>query len=452
MVIWRKKMKWWDSVLLMCLAILLIGFPGKVGGETSTPKTIKVGVMGPMRFTGGEQIWWPAAIAAEEINNADGVTIGGARHEIELVKVDTNELRSIPDATAAAEKAIVIDKVQFLIGGMRSEAVMAIMDVVADNRILYLGGSGTPAATARVAENYDRYKYYFRVMFMNAFHFTKAMFALTGVVGNAVKSELGFDKPPRMAIVVDKCLVGDVVVGAVKKLAPLMGVEVAGVWRPSTFTNDYTAELKAVVDADAPIIFYFSGGGPSGTIFAKQWGELKIPAALTGHCGEADSKRQWKNTGGMCEYQTTTNLLGRVKMTPKTIPFYDKYVKTVGDYPSYLSGTYDAVYILKGAIERAGTLETERVLAEVEKTDYIGISGRLVLNPRGHTHPHDLVGFSPEFQSWVGLQWQNGELATVWPDGRAALGDEKWAGVRYKGSVDYVIPPWVIKYWKEKKK
>jgi hypothetical protein len=36
------------------------------------------------------------------------------------------------------------------------------------------------------------------------------------------------------------------------------------------------------------------------------------------------------------------------------------------------------------------------------------------------------------------------------PNGRAMLGDAKWVGYRYEGTVDYKLPPWVVKYWKGK--
>jgi hypothetical protein len=52
-------------------------------------------------------------------------------------------------------------------------------------------------------------------------------------------------------------------------------------------------------------------------------------------------------------------------------------------------------------------------------------------------------------------QWQKGDLKTVYPDGSippAATGmGPGWEGLRYAGTVDYILPPALVKHWKEKK-
>ena len=101
-------------------------------------------------------------------------------------------------------------------------------------------------------------------------------------------------------------------------------------------------------------------------------------------------------------------------------------------------------------MERAGTLNSEEVLAALEKTDYMGAMGRIKFFPKDHKWPHDLV-WGPGYVTWVDTQWRDGNLVTVWPDGHARLGGKGFEGLRYKGTVDYKLPPWMIKYWKNKK-
>ena len=83
---------------------------------------IKIGIVGPMKFTQGEGHWNGATLATEEINGAGGISVGGTKRPIELVKVDSNEFLSIPDATNAMELAISRHKVDFILGGFRTEA------------------------------------------------------------------------------------------------------------------------------------------------------------------------------------------------------------------------------------------------------------------------------------------------------------------------------------------
>src|SRR5512133_3642893 len=86
--------------------------------------TLKIGVLGPMAFVQGEHHWAGAELARDEINAAGGISAGGKKLKIALIRIDTNEIQSVPDATNAAERAITREKADVLIGGFRSEAVL----------------------------------------------------------------------------------------------------------------------------------------------------------------------------------------------------------------------------------------------------------------------------------------------------------------------------------------
>src|SRR3981189_2913561 len=111
--------------------------------------TIKIAILGPMAFVQGEHHWYGAEMARDEINKAGGINVGGKRMQIELVRADTNEIQSLPDATNAVERVITRDKADFLIGGFRSEAVLAMQEVAMDYKKIFLGAG---AADARLGE------------------------------------------------------------------------------------------------------------------------------------------------------------------------------------------------------------------------------------------------------------------------------------------------------------
>ena len=65
-------------------------------------------------------------------------------------------------------------------------------------------------------------------------------------------------------------------------------------------------------------------------------------------------------------------------MTPKTIPFWDEFVKRFGTAPVYTGiGTYDAVHVYADAVRRANSLDTDAVIKALEKTDIVGIAGKI---------------------------------------------------------------------------
>jgi branched-chain amino acid transport system substrate-binding protein len=101
----------------------------------------------------------------------------------------------------------------------------------------------------------------------------------------------------------------------------------------------------------------------------------------------------------------------RVALTPKTIPFYDKYVEKFRREPVYTSfGAYDALYIYKEAVERARTFDPERVIPQLERTNYVGTGQRIAFD-----EAHDLR-YGPGYARLYYVQWQDGcKRALIWP-------------------------------------
>src|SRR5208283_5215038 len=396
---------------------------------------IKIGVIGPMQFTQGEGHWNGATLAAEEINEAGGISVQGTKRPIELVKVDSNEFLSIPDATNAMELAISRYRVDFLLGGFRTEAVLVMQDIAMDNKKIFMGcGAAHPELCERVTKDYDRYKYWFRVAPINSKFLVKVDFILLNMVAQAMKKELDIPKV-KVAIVAEKAAWADPMVKIAQETLPKMDMEIVGVWRPSATATDTTAELSAIQRAGAHIIFTtFSSS--VGIPLAKQAGELEIPAAVAGINVEAQKDGFWDATGGKGNYSLTVNTYARVKITDKTIPFFDEYKKKFNETPNYTASTYDAIYILKHAIETTGTLEADKLVPVLEKTDLMESSARIAFSK-----DHDLM-FGAGFATMLGTQWQNGKNVCVWPNG--------WEGVTYEGTVPYKLPPVLLEHYKKK--
>lgn len=414
---------------LACLIIVAMG-PSAFAADP-----IKIGVIGPMQFTQGEGHWKGATLAAEEINKEGGISVKGTKRLIELVKVDSNEFLSIPDATNAMELAVSHYRVDFLVGGFRTEAVMVMQDIAMDNKKIFMGcGAAHPELCERVTKDYDRYKYWFRVTPINSKFLVKVDFILLDTAAKAMAKELNIPKI-KVAVVAEKAAWADPIVGIAQETLPKMGLEVVGVWRPSATATDVTSELSAIQRSGAHIIFTtFSSS--VGIPFAKQAGELKIPAPLVGINVEAQKDGFWAATGGKGDYSTTVSTYGYAKITDMTIPFIDAYRRRFNETPNYTAGTYDAIQILKRAIETAGTLDADTLVPVLEKSDVITASGRIVFDKT-----HD-VTWGPGYATAVGIQWQEGKNVCVWP--------LDWQGVTYEGAVPYKLAPWVKEYYKKK--
>ncbi|MBI2318864.1 MAG: ABC transporter substrate-binding protein, partial [Betaproteobacteria bacterium] len=183
---------------------------------------IKFAVLGPMGFVQGENHWAGAEMARDEINRSGGISIGGKRMQVELVRIDTNEIQSVPDATNAVERALTREKADFLIGGFRSEAVLAMQEVAMDHKKIFLGaGAALSKLGANVEANYERYKYWFRIAPVKDLDLVRSVFAVLGAVAEQIRRDLKKDTP-RVAILAEKAAWTEAIVAAAQKNLPAM--------------------------------------------------------------------------------------------------------------------------------------------------------------------------------------------------------------------------------------
>ncbi len=423
------------SKLAIILLIACLVMMGVSCGDEEEANELKVGVIGPMQFQMGEHHWMGATLAADEINAAGGIQVGEDSYQIKLVQVDSNELVSVPDAASAAEEAISVDNVDVLIGTIRSEAALAVQEVAMDYETIFMVcGSSETAMSEKVAEDYDRYKYWFRITPVNNTALGNLNFLLVGAVAQKIGAELMM--APKLAVFAEKASWTEAIVAAAQAYLPPQGIEVVGVWQPSDKATDVTAELTAIEAAGANMIMT-ALSGPVGIPYSRAWEELQIPAASVGINVMAQADDFFVNTGGFGNYEMTLNSLARdVALTEKTLPFIEAFIAETGEMPTYNAGTYDALYVLKEAIERADSVDMDDIVVELENTDYNSVAGRIVFDDN-----HD-VTWGPGYVTALGVQWQDGELKGVWPPA-----DGSWNGVAYEGIVDYQLPPWVVEFW-----
>ena len=370
--------------------------------------SIKIAVLGPMAFAQGENAWAGAEIARDEINKQGGIAVGGKKRKVELVRVDTNEIQSVPDATNAMERAISREKADFVIGGFRSEAVLAMQEVAMDYKKIFLGcGAADAKLGANVEKNYDRYKYWFRVAPLNSPGLGKTLFAVLGSIAGQIRADLKKESP-KVAILAEKVIWTEAIVKAAQDNLPKMKMEVVGLWQPSPVATDVTAELAAIDRAGADMVFT-ALSGPVGIVVARQMGERKMRAVTFGINVEAQKDGFWEATAGKGNFVATLDTYAEVEMTPKMIPFVRAFKERYHKSPTYNAGTYDAIDLLKTAIEKAGTLEADKLVPVIEKESSVGTGAYLEFDKA-----HDPVWGLGKYTG-IAVQWQNGKKVPFWP-------------------------------------
>jgi branched-chain amino acid transport system substrate-binding protein len=224
-------------------------------------------------------------LAVEEINAAGGVKVGGKNRPFSVEVIDTRDLEpSVPvsDALLGLEKLILDKNADFIIGGpVRSEAALAAMDLLNKYKKISILTTGvlTPAYHNKIAENYDKYKYCFRIT------------SHVGVLANEfvtlfsdIKKGHGFNK---VYIMVQDVAHARGAGEVMKKMLSANGWDVVDMKIFPTGTTDYSMALNDVAKKQADIIFLWMDM-PESAILLKQWSGMKLKALPMGFVNAAE--------------------------------------------------------------------------------------------------------------------------------------------------------------------
>jgi branched-chain amino acid transport system substrate-binding protein len=403
--------------LSLTIVFLVVGFLAGACEEASAAaeNPIVLGVPGPFAFTQGAEGKKGVDLAIEEINAAGGVNVGGVKRPFSAIHMDTRDLAAgvpVSESLMVVEKLILEDKADFIVGGpTRSEAAIASMALDSKYKKIHLISNcvWSPIYTKNIAEHYDKYKYCFRETF-NIKDLMPGVFALFG----SLKEEYGLSKA---YILVQNVAHARAAGDGAKALLEKQGWTVTGYDKYPTGASDFSKALLNAKETGTQFLFVWIDG-PEGSILIKQWKDMKVPTLLGGSLNAIIYPTSWKDSEGAVDYTLSfTTRLGHIP-TPK-IPwserFCDAWRKKYNEEPNGETPvtSYMGIYILKDAIERAGSLDTDAVITALEKTDMPAVYGRARFDPKSH----DLInGTDPQTSALSGwFQWRDGKRVVVFP-------------------------------------
>jgi branched-chain amino acid transport system substrate-binding protein len=419
------------GVFAVLMAITaLIGLCGPAFAE----KPIIIGAPLATAFLYGWDAEKAIKLAVDEINAEGGVKVGDTKRPFKVEVIDTRDLEPgvpVSEAQLAVEKLILEKKVDCIIGGpVRSEAALAVMPLLSENKRVSIltTGSLTPAYSKAVADNPEKYKYCFRIS-------GEAIWMVSGELVpclDQIGKEFGLN---RLMIMVQDVAHARAGGGVLAKAMAAKGWTVLG--DPMVFptgSTDYSIGLLEAKKQNAQVIIIWMDM-PESSILLKQWHDMKIPALPFGTIiSAAEQPGFWQATEGKGEYCLASVVnAGNVPCaaTPWTMKFVDAYKKKYGLEPEGYgtSSSYMAVYTMKDAIERAGTLDPDKLVDALKKTDLMGVYGRIRFDPKTN---QVIPSLDPK-EGAVGtiFQWQAGKRVVVFPASIAT------------GKV--LLPPWMKK-------
>ncbi len=361
-------------------------------------------------------------MAIDEINAQGGIFVKeeGVKRPLKLVTADTRcgePGTPVQSALMAVDKLITEEKPDaIVVAPFRSEAMVATMDLIAKYKIITLQ---TIAQTPKLIEIFkgdpEKYKYWFRAT-TNSIH----VGTTAAKTMDSLRTQFKYDK---LFIIAQDTLWARAAADAAKAKMEGFGWKTMGYEPVAVGTNDFSPVLSKVRSSGAQML-YVVGDMPTLPVCFKQWKSMRIPTMLFLDFAVVTSPKAWATYGEDLDYVLVMPFPGGtaapVKALPKSIEFHQRWKERkypMMDDPRVVSSAYDAVYILKDAIERAGFVPSknpDKFVGFVETTDLMGVSGRIKFDKATHQQIFD--GNPMESSIIVSYQWRAGKMVPVFPE------------------------------------
>ena len=385
----------------LALALLASTALGSARAQTAA-KPIRIGVIAEAQAIAGASISKAAQLAADEINEKGGVD----GRKVEVIVYDDHS--SAADAVRAFQRAVSEDHVNVVIASYISEVVLALQPWSSRLKtVMITPGASSDVISANVGKDYERLKY--------SFHGYVTSTSLANLVCEAGKTMMVAGVKAKTAVIMSEDAAWTTPLDAgYEKCLPTIGIKVLDHIRFSPDTTDFTPIFNKIESSKPDIIV--TGINHVGVQPTVQWKNQQVPMPMFGISSQATSATFWNDTNGAASGVLFQSISGPgVPVTPKTNPFVDAYSKRFGSPPSYAGYTaYDQVYYLTEAIKRAGSDDADKLVTELEKTDYQGVIGQIKFTGRDTPNPHTLVTGAGGVEGLF-LQWQDGKQVNLWP-------------------------------------
>jgi branched-chain amino acid transport system substrate-binding protein len=338
-----------------------------------------------------------AKLAAEMVNDAGGIkSLGGAKLNLIIsdVQSDTTVTRTETDRLISGNKLSAIH-------GCFASALTLIASEVAER-------AKVPLLTGSSTDQLNKGHHYTFTPFARASQFAQAQLQMAKLVS---------DKP-KVAVIFENTAFGTSTSNGLREQAPGEGVEIVMFEPYSAGFADAGPLINKVKASGADMLFSVSYLNDLVLIVRtiKQTG-LKI--ALNGGSGGFVIPDFYKNVGTLAE-----GLLGVAHWNhdsdANAQKVNDEYKKRYGEFLfEYAGGLVAQTFMIADALERAASTDPQKVRDALATLDVS--SGYAAMGPGGK------VKFGPDgkniYAHPVGVQWQHGDLASVFPkeDARAPL-------------------------------
>ena len=356
------------TLMLLGVTCLLTACGGNETKEAAAPKkeeVVKIGATAPL--TGPVAIYGVTAtngskLAMEEINKNGGV-LGK--------KIDFIVLDSKGDSTEAvmAYNRLVDEGIVAFIGDAPSKPSLAIAEVAAQDNMPMITPTGTQFNITEAGKNV------FRACFTDPYQ--------GRILANFAKNNL---KVKTAAIVVNNSSDhSNGVTEAFLKEAQALGIEVVAKEGYSDGDKDFRAQLTKILPTN-PDVLVIPDYYEQVALITTQAREIGLKSTFIGPDGwDGVAKTLDPSAYEAIENSYFTNHYSLDDQSEKVQNFVKAYRETYKEDPSSFAAlSYDAAYMMKAAIEKAGTTEKQAVVDALKGIEYDGVTGHLTFDEKNN--------------------------------------------------------------------
>jgi branched-chain amino acid transport system substrate-binding protein len=344
--------------LLRVFALVLLAL-GWLGGAFPAPsraqEPLKIGLTGPFSgssVSSGLSMRDGAKLAAEEINAAGGVSVGGTMQPIQFIERDDRS--NVQQGMTIAQELVKSDKVIATVGYVNTGVALATQIIYQEARIPVMNCAATGS---KITTQFSAPNYIFRNSASDAIQ--APMIAEEAVVRRGFKS---------VAIFADKTNYGqhgrvDLEIALLNSSVVPVDIEMFKVGE-----KNMVPLLTRARDAGAEVILTYASGAEL-TAIANGMDQLGWKAPLIGSWTLA-SQNFIEGAGANSEGAVMPQTFIQVPLTPKSSAFIEGYQKRFNTErmpsPAAAAQCYDAVYILAAAIEQAQSTNGVKIREALE--------------------------------------------------------------------------------------
>lgn len=350
----------------LTLALGLVALPA------AAEVVVRIGHVAPM--TGnqahlGKDNELGAKLAIAELNKA-GIKIGGQPAKFVLMSED--DAADPKQGTAAAQK-LVDAKVHGIIGHLNSGTTIPASAIYAKAGIPQISPSSTnPKYTLQG--------------FPTAFRVVANDERLGGTLGRYAAQEL---KAKTIAVIDDRTAYGQGVADEFAKGAQAAGAKIATRQYTTDKATDFNAILTSVRSRKPEVVFFGGMDAVAGPML-RQMKQQGMAATFMGGDGICTSNLPTLAGDALADKKLFCAEAGGVvgAYAEKDKAFRARFKKETGaEVQLYAPYVYDATMVMGEAIKRANSLDGQKIIAELRKLKYDGVTGPIAFDARG-----DVVG------------------------------------------------------------